>query len=152
MEKMMQRLGFIGSGKVGTALAILLSQRGYDTAFLYGGYGYFDNMNDFMAREFWRFVLVQGEVAKLAATAANYPPMQEPASFNLDAVKRQIDQAMLAEIAQPRAASKDILLSRAAIIRRIRPRLIDGIGMAADGAGCRSRQPAHAAHDQAGPH
>lgn len=36
-----------------------------------GGY-----MNDFFAREFWRFVSVQQEVAKLALTAVDYPPMQ----------------------------------------------------------------------------
>jgi arylsulfatase len=54
-----------------------------------GGY-----MNDFYAREFWRFVLVQQEVFKLAQTAIDYPPMQAPASFNLDAVKRQIDELM----------------------------------------------------------
>jgi arylsulfatase len=51
-----------------------------------GGY-----MNDFYAREFWRFVLVQQRVAELARTAIDYPPMQDPASFNLDAVKKQID-------------------------------------------------------------
>jgi arylsulfatase len=51
-----------------------------------GGY-----MNDFYAREFWRFVLVQQRVATLAETAINYPPMQDPASFNLDAVKKKID-------------------------------------------------------------
>jgi arylsulfatase len=51
-----------------------------------GGY-----MNDFYAREFWRFVMVQQEVAKLAMTAIDYPPMQDPASFNLDAVKQKID-------------------------------------------------------------
>ncbi|NVP54767.1 arylsulfatase [Mycoplana rhizolycopersici] len=54
-----------------------------------GGY-----MNDFFAREFWRFVSVQQEVARLAMTAVDYPPMQDPASFNLDAVKRQIDAAI----------------------------------------------------------
>jgi arylsulfatase len=54
-----------------------------------GGY-----MNDFMAREFWRFVLVQQKVAELAKTAIDYPPMQDPASFNLDAVKKKIDEAM----------------------------------------------------------
>ncbi|HET9537157.1 MAG TPA: arylsulfatase [Mesorhizobium sp.] len=54
-----------------------------------GGY-----MNDFFAREFWRFVSVQQEVAKLALTAIDYPPMQDPASFNLEAVKRQIDAAI----------------------------------------------------------
>jgi arylsulfatase A-like enzyme len=54
-----------------------------------GGY-----MNDFFAREFWRFVQVQQRVADLAQTAINYPPMQSPASFNLAAVKEKIDAAM----------------------------------------------------------
>jgi arylsulfatase A-like enzyme len=52
------------------------------------GAGY---MNDFLAREFWRFVLVQQKVAALAQTAIEYPPMQSPASFNLQAVKEKID-------------------------------------------------------------
>jgi arylsulfatase len=51
-----------------------------------GGY-----MNDFFAREFWRFVDVQTTVGKLAMTAIDCPPMQDPASFNLEAVKQQID-------------------------------------------------------------
>jgi arylsulfatase A-like enzyme len=54
-----------------------------------GGY-----MNDFMAREFWRFVVVQQTVGALAATAVDYPPMQAPATFNLDAVKRQVEEMM----------------------------------------------------------
>jgi arylsulfatase len=54
-----------------------------------GGY-----MNDFYAREFWRFVSVQHEVAKLAQTAIEFPPMQDPASFNLDAVKKEVDAAI----------------------------------------------------------
>jgi arylsulfatase A-like enzyme len=51
-------------------------------------------VNDFMAREFWRFVMVQQLVGKLAMTAVDYPPMQDPASFNLSAVKAKIDQMM----------------------------------------------------------
>jgi arylsulfatase len=51
-------------------------------------------VNDFFAREFWRFVLVQQQVAALAETAVNYPPMQAPASFNLEAVKQQINETM----------------------------------------------------------
>ena len=54
-----------------------------------GGY-----MNDFFAREFWRFVTVQEAVTKLAATAIDYPPMQDPASFNLEAVKQKISAAI----------------------------------------------------------
>jgi arylsulfatase len=56
-----------------------------------GAFGY---GNDFYAREFWRFVLVQQEVGKLAKTAIDYPPMQDPASFNLEAVKKKIDAVM----------------------------------------------------------
>jgi arylsulfatase len=54
-----------------------------------GGY-----MNDFYAREFWRFVMVQQYVARLAQTAIKFPPMQAPASFNLAAVKRRVQQMM----------------------------------------------------------
>jgi arylsulfatase A-like enzyme len=54
-----------------------------------GGY-----MNDFYAREFWRFVQVQQYVGALAQTALDYPPMQAPASFNLAALKEKIDAAI----------------------------------------------------------
>lgn len=47
--------------------------------------------NDFFAREFWRFVMVQQFVGKLAETAIEFPPMQDPASFNLEAVKKKVD-------------------------------------------------------------
>jgi arylsulfatase A-like enzyme len=60
-----------------------------------GGY-----MNDFYAREFWRFVLVQQQVAALAQTAIEFPPMQAPASFNLEAVKRQVDEVIKAHAGQ----------------------------------------------------
>jgi arylsulfatase A-like enzyme len=58
---------------------------------LTGAPGY---MMDFFAREFWRFVLVQDRVAELAKTAIDCPPMQDPAFFHLDAVKRQIESAI----------------------------------------------------------
>jgi arylsulfatase A-like enzyme len=71
------------------------SIRGESLNNLGGGY-----MNDFYAREFWRFVLVQQEVGKLAQTAVDYPPMQAPASFNLEAVKRQIEEMQKAHEGQ----------------------------------------------------
>jgi arylsulfatase A-like enzyme len=46
------------------------------------------------AFEFWRFVFIQQEVAKLAKTAIDFPPMQPGASFNLSAVKEKIEKAM----------------------------------------------------------
>jgi hypothetical protein len=51
-------------------------------------------VSDFFAREFWRFVMVQQYVTKLAMTAIDYPPMQAPATFNLDAVKKEIIEMM----------------------------------------------------------
>ena len=44
--------------------------------------------------EFWRFVFVQQEVAKLGQTAIDFPPMQPGASFNLESVKEQIKKAI----------------------------------------------------------
>jgi arylsulfatase A-like enzyme len=71
------------------------SVRGQSLNDMGGGY-----MNDFFAREFWRFVLVQQKVASLAETAVNYPPMQAPATFNLDAVKREIEEKLKAHEGQ----------------------------------------------------
>jgi arylsulfatase len=44
--------------------------------------------------EIWRFVFIQKEVANLARTAMEFPPMQAGASFNLDSIKAQIKKAM----------------------------------------------------------
>jgi len=44
--------------------------------------------------EFWRGVFVQQQVAKLGQTAIDFPPMQKGASFNLEAVKAQIEKAI----------------------------------------------------------
>jgi len=44
----------------------------------YPNVGAFGYGQDFFAREFWRFVMVQQYVAELAETAIDYPPMQDP--------------------------------------------------------------------------
>jgi arylsulfatase len=44
--------------------------------------------------EFWRFVFAQQEVARAGQSVIDYPPMQRGASFNLEAVKEQIQKAM----------------------------------------------------------
>jgi arylsulfatase len=46
--------------------------------------------------EFWRFVFVQEVVAKFAQTFIDFPPLQPPASFNIDAVKAQVVRAIQA--------------------------------------------------------
>jgi arylsulfatase A-like enzyme len=55
-----------------------------------GSLGYYN----WFAYEFWRFQFVQQEVGKLAQTAIEFPPMQKGASFNLEAVKAQIETAI----------------------------------------------------------
>ena len=52
---------------------------------------------DWFVYEFWRFVAVQQEVAKLAQSAIEFPPMQKGASFNLEAIKEQLQKKMSAQ-------------------------------------------------------
>jgi arylsulfatase len=44
--------------------------------------------------EFWRFVFVQQTVGQYAQTFVEFPPMQAGASFNMEAVKAQIEKAI----------------------------------------------------------
>jgi arylsulfatase len=55
---------------------------------------------NWFAYQFWRFQFVQKEVGKVAQTAIEFPPMQKGASFNLEAVKAQIEKAMAAQTGQ----------------------------------------------------
>src|SRR5215813_10958752 len=52
--------------------------------------------------EFWRFVYAQQEIAKTAQTFLEFPPMQKGASFNLEALKAELDKKM--EAAKGRAS------------------------------------------------
>jgi arylsulfatase A-like enzyme len=51
---------------------------------------------NWFAYEFWRFVFVQQVVGKAAQTLIDFPPMQASASFNMSAVKAEIDKAIAA--------------------------------------------------------
>jgi len=55
---------------------------------------------NWFAYQFWRFVFVQQVVGKLAQSAIEFPPMQKGASFNLEAVKAQIEKAQAAHAGQ----------------------------------------------------
>ena len=55
---------------------------------------------NWFAFQFWRFQFAQKEVAKIAQTAIEFPPMQKGASFNLEAVKAQIEKAMASHTGQ----------------------------------------------------
>jgi arylsulfatase A-like enzyme len=50
--------------------------------------------------EFWRFVFVQQEIAKAAQTLLEFPPMQKGASFNLEALKAELQKKMEAAKSQ----------------------------------------------------
>ena len=54
---------------------------------------------NWFAYQFWRFVFVQQMVAKEAATLIDFPPMQAGSSFNMSAVKTQIDAAIASQAA-----------------------------------------------------
>jgi arylsulfatase len=44
--------------------------------------------------QFWRFVLVQQELAKAAHSFIQYPPMQKGATFNLESLKAELEKKM----------------------------------------------------------
>ena len=94
-----QPQGWIG-GKVHVDAPVLTNLRldpferfDYPVGTLTGSQNYFS----WFQYEFWRFVFVQQQVGKLAMTAIEYPPMQKGSSFNLDAVKAKIEEAMKAQ-------------------------------------------------------
>jgi hypothetical protein len=49
---------------------------------------------NWFAFEFWRFVFAQQEVARAAQTLIEFPPTQKGSSFNMEAVKEQLQKAM----------------------------------------------------------
>jgi arylsulfatase len=55
---------------------------------------------NWFAYQFWRFVLVQEIVGKGAQSFIDFPPMQKGASFNMEAVKAQIEKAISAHHGQ----------------------------------------------------
>jgi arylsulfatase len=50
--------------------------------------------------EFWRFAFVQQEIAKAAQSVLEFPPMQKGASFNLEALKDELERKMQSHAAQ----------------------------------------------------
>jgi arylsulfatase len=55
-----------------------------------GSIGYYN----WFVYEFWRFVFVQQQVAQAAQSFIDFPPMQGGASFNMSAIKEQIEKAI----------------------------------------------------------
>jgi arylsulfatase A-like enzyme len=61
-----------------------------------GNTGSFMYVPDFYMHEFWRFVFLQQKVGEYAQTFVEFPPMQRGASFNLEAVKAEIEERLKA--------------------------------------------------------
>ncbi|MEJ0082092.1 MAG: hypothetical protein WDM78_14375 [Puia sp.] len=55
-----------------------------------GSLGYYN----WFVYEFWRFVFAQQEIGKYAQTFIEYPPMQMGASFNMSALKAELEKKM----------------------------------------------------------
>jgi arylsulfatase len=57
------------------------------------------NFYNWFAYEFWRFTFVQQEIGSYAQTFIQFPPMQKGASFNLEALKAELQEkaAMLSK-------------------------------------------------------
>ena len=93
-----QPTGWIG-GTVKPDMPILVNLRldPFERTGWYDGRtnGSFAYMNWFIY-EFWRFVFVQQVIAKEAQTVLEFPPMQKGASFNLEALKAELDARMAA--------------------------------------------------------
>jgi len=49
---------------------------------------------NWFAYEFWRFVFVKQEIGQYAQTFLEFPPMQEGATFNLEALKAELEKKM----------------------------------------------------------
>jgi arylsulfatase len=79
-----------GTVKVDWPIIVNLRLDPFERTGLAGSLAYYNWFVD----QFWRFVLVQEVVAKGAQTFIEFPPMQKGASFNMEAVKAQVEKAI----------------------------------------------------------
>jgi len=85
-----------GTVKVDWPILVNLRLDPYERAGLSGSINYYN----WFAYEFWRFIFVKDEVAKFAQTFLDFPPMQKGASFNLEALKQELEKKMENKAAQ----------------------------------------------------
>jgi arylsulfatase A-like enzyme len=85
-----------GTVKVDWPILVNLRLDPYERTGLGGSLAYYN----WFAYEFWRFVFVKDEVAKYAQTFLDFPPMQRGASFNLQALKEELEKKMASHAAE----------------------------------------------------
>ena len=89
--------GWLGStDKVDWPILVNLRLDPYERTGMPDGKGGSLAYYNWFAYEFWRFVFVQQVVGKAAQTLIEFPPMQKGASFNMAAVKAQIEATIAA--------------------------------------------------------
>lgn len=87
--------GWLGATeKVDVPILVNLRLDPYERAGFFNGKAGSMTYFNWFVFEFWRFVFVQQEVAKAAQSFIEFPPMQKGASFNMEAVKAQIQRAI----------------------------------------------------------
>jgi len=79
-----------GTVKVDWPILVNLRLDPFERTGLSGSLAFYNSF----AYEFWRFVFVKQEVAKYAQTFLDYPPMQKGASFNLEALKQELEKKL----------------------------------------------------------
>src|SRR5262249_50304487 len=85
-----------GTVKVDWPILVNLRLDPFERTGLSGSLAYYN----WFAYEFWRFVFVKDEVARYAQTFLEFPPMQKGASFNLEALKQELEKKISGRAAQ----------------------------------------------------
>jgi arylsulfatase A-like enzyme len=85
-----------GTVKVDWPILVNLRLDPFERTGLTGSINYYN----WFAYEFWRFAFVKDEVARYAQTFLDFPPMQKGASFNLEALKQELEKKMAGQAAQ----------------------------------------------------
>jgi len=89
-----------GTVKVDWPILVNLRLDPFERTGLAGSLAYYN----WFVFQFWRFVFVKDEVAKYAQTFLEFPPMQKGATFNLEALKQELEKKM--EMLQKSQASQ----------------------------------------------
>jgi arylsulfatase len=79
-----------GTVKVDWPILVNLPLDPFERTGISGSLAYYN----WFAYEFWRFVFVKQEVGKYVQTFLEFPPMQKGASFNLEALKQELEKKM----------------------------------------------------------
>jgi len=87
---------FGGTVKVDWPILVNLRLDPFERTGMNGSINYYN----WFAYEFWRFVFVKQEMAQAAQSFLDFPPLQKGASFNLEALKEELQKKMSDKVAE----------------------------------------------------